>query len=338
MKRPKVSAVVLNWNGGELLLACLRSLEGQTIGGLEVLVVDNASTDDSLDRSREAFPGFRYLPLDTNTGYTGGMNHGIEASRGEYVALLNLDVELQPQYLELCGRALDADPTLGGVTGKLLKLGLSPDGEKVLDTTGHRVFRNRRVVDRGEGEVDRGQYDEERELFSVCGAAPVLRRTMLDDTAVDGEFLDEDFFSYFEDFDLSWRARLRGWRFAFVPEARGIHARGGSGGKASTFILACNHRNRLLTMIKNDSLRGLVRRLPELIYTEVRATFHMLFTRPAALFMAWGHLARLASRALRKRRKIRSRATMDPRQLEEWFEPYDYRLKTTLRRIKGELV
>ena len=211
--------VVLNFNGGDMVLDCLRSVRASDQRALEVICVDNASHDGSDRTVEDAFPEVRLLRLATNTGFTGGMNRGIAESRGEFVALLNLDVTLEPGYLGRCLAAFDGADRLGGVTGKLLRP--DPVQPPILDTTGHTVYRNRRAVDRGEREPDVGQFDADTDLFSVCAAAPVYRRAMLDDIALDGEYFDDDFFAYFEDFDLSWRAQLRGWRFAYVPEARG---------------------------------------------------------------------------------------------------------------------
>lgn len=320
---PAASVVVLNWNGGDLVLKCLDSVARQDFEPFEAVVVDNASTDGSREAIHARFPEARLVALDRNLGYAGGMNAGIEAARGEIMLLLNLDVELEPGYLKACVEALRADPQTGGVTGKLLKPRASQP--PVIDSTGHVVYRNRRAVDRGEWEEDRGQYEEDRDLFSLCGAAPCYRRAMLDDLRVDGECYDEDFFAYFEDFDLCWRGQLRGWRFAFVPEAVARHHRGGSGGRRSTFVLACNHRNRILTMIHNDDPRSFLRHLPGIAYTEVRATLHMLWLRPAALLLAWAQLFRLVPRALRKRREIQRRRTTGRHDLEPWFRPYPYR-------------
>lgn len=306
-----------------MALTCVESAASQKFEPFEVLVVDNASADSSTDSIREKFPSLRILQLGRNLGYAGGMNNGIAETQGEFVLLLNFDVVLRRDYLRRCVEAFRSDSRLGAVTGKLLKPGDSDP--PLLDSTGHLLYRNRRAVDRGEWEEDHGQYDEATSLFSVCGAAPCYRRAMLEDLRVAGEFYDEDFFAYFEDFDLCWRGQLRGWRFAYVPEAVARHHRGGSGGKASTFVLACNHRNRLLTMIRNDDPRSFLRHLPGIAYTEIRATLHMLWLRPAALLLAWAQLLRLLPRALRKRREIQRRRTVDWRALEAWFLPYDYR-------------
>jgi GT2 family glycosyltransferase len=324
------SAVVLNYNGGQMVLDCLASLVEQE-GLAEIVCVDNGSNDGS-DLAIEArFPQVRLVKLAQNSGFAGGMNKGIDETTGDLVALINLDVVLDPSYLRRCADAL-AGPDLGGATGKLFRPGDSQP--RILDTTGHIVYRNRRAVDRGERERDFGQYDQDRSLFSVCGAAPVYRRAMLEDTSIDGEYFDQEFFAYFEDFDLSWRAQLRGWGFVYVPEATGTHHRGGTGSKASTFILACNHRNRLLVMLHNDSPASFFRHFAGIAYTELRATLHMLSLRPAALPLAWAQFFRLLPSQLAKRRKIQRARKISWRQLEPSFHKYEYGVRAFVRRAR----
>jgi GT2 family glycosyltransferase len=329
-QQPQVTVVVLNHNGGSMVLDCLQSVLQQEPCPAELVCVDNGSTDGSDLLIEERFPTVRLIRLPRNIGYAGGMNRGIEASSGEFIATLNLDLTLDPSYLRHCVETLDGDPFLGGVTGKLLRPNdIDPP---IIDTTGHLVYRNRRAVDRGELEPDFGQYDSERDLFSVCGAAPCYRRKMLNDIRIGKEWFDEEFFAYFEDFDISWRAKLRGWRFGFVPEAVGRHHRGATGGKSSTFILACNHRNRWLVMLRNDHPTSFLRALPGIAYTELRATLHMLHLRPSALVLAWAQFLRLLPGQLRKRRFIQTTRKVGYRELDPWFEPYDYGIKATLRR------
>lgn len=329
---PAVSAVVLNYNGGTMVLDCLASLSAQEPACSEVICVDNNSVDGSVEQIEASFPQVRVIRQPQNLGFAGGMNRGIEAAGSELVALINLDVTLDPGYLACCGRALNDDPNLGGVTGKLLRPG--PADPPIIDTTGHLVYRNRRAVDRGEREPDLLQYDGDRSLFSLCGAAPVYRRAMLDDIKLDGEYFDEDFFAYFEDFDLSWRAHLRGWSLGYVPDAVGRHFRGGTGSKSSTFILACNHRNRLLVMLRNDHPASFFRHLPGIAYTELRASLHMLTRRPQALVLAWAQFARLVPRQLSKRRQIQLGRKVRWQQLEPSFEPYDYGIKAMRSRAR----
>ena len=325
------SAVVLNYNGGQMVLDCLSSLAAQEPPPAEIVCVDNGSGDGSDLAIQARFPQVKLVKLAKNAGFAGGMNKGIDETTGELVALINLDVVLEPSYLRLCAEAL-ADAALGGVTGKLLRPGDSEP--RILDTTGHIVYRNRRAVDRGEREPDLGQYDRDLGLFSVCGAAPVYRRAMLEDIAIDSEYFDEEFFAYFEDFDLSWRAQLRGWGFAYVPAANGTHFRGGTGSKASTFILACNHRNRLLVMLRNDHPASFIRHIAGIGYTEVRATLHMLSLRPAALPLAWAQFFRLLPSQLAKRRRIQGARKISWRQLEPSFQRYEYGVRAFMRRAR----
>ena len=319
------SVVVLNWNGGAMVQRCVASVLAQTPPPDDVLVVDNGSTDGSDAQLAERFPGVGMLALGSNTGFAGGMNAGIAATRGDAVLVLNLDVELEPDYLARCLAVLQDDDSLGGITGKLLRF-TGDAGGAVLDSTGHRLYRNRRAVDRGEREPDAGQYDDAREVFGVGGAAPVLRRTMLDDVRHgDDEWFDADFFAYFEDIDLCWRARLRGWRFAYESRAVGRHHRGGTGGRRLDALEAGNHRNRLLMMVKDDALPSVARHLGGIAYTELRSCLHLGATRPRALLLAYVGLLRLLPRMLRKRRQVQGSRTVGWRELEPWLEPYDYR-------------
>ena len=328
---PSIAAVVLNFNGGDMVLDCIETLRAQ-MPPVEVVCVDNGSVDGSADAVAERFGDVRVVRLPENLGFAGGMNRGITATTTPFVALVNSDVLLEPDYFTQCREALERDDRRAGVTGKLLRA--VPTDPPIIDTTGHVVHRNRRPVDRGEREPDDGRYDEEAALFSICAAAALYRREALDDVAVDGEYFDEDFFAYFEDFDLCWRAQMRGWGFAYTPGAVGRHIRHGSGGRASTFILACNYRNRLLVMLRNDVAASFFRHLPGIAYTEVRAIFNTLSIRPAALVRGWIDFFRLLPRQWRRRRRIQATRTVDWRALEPWFEPYEYGIRAVVRRAR----
>lgn len=326
-----IAAVVLNFNGGDMVLDCIETLRAQ-VPPVEVVCVDNGSVDGSADAVAERFADVRLVRLPENLGFAGGMNRGISATTTPYVALVNSDVLLEPDYFARCLDSIERDERRAGVTGKLLRA--APSDPAIIDTTGHTVHRNRRAVDRGEREPDDGRYDEEAALFSICAAAALYRREALDDIALDGEFFDEDFFAYFEDFDLCWRAQLRGWGFAYTPDAVGRHIRHGSGGRASTFILACNYRNRLLVMLRNDVAASFFRHFPGIAYTELRAILNTLSLRPAALFRAWADFFRLVPRQLRRRKRIQAARTVGWRDLEPWFEPYEYSIRAIVRRAR----
>jgi GT2 family glycosyltransferase len=166
------------------------------------------------------------------------------------VLFCNVDVELAPDLVSRCVEALAADDRRGSVQPKLRRSVRAPDGRPVLDTTGHVLTTARLVQNRGEGRVDDGAFDVPGEVFGVSGALALHRRAMLDDVAwrrADGagEVLTEDLFAYFDDVELDWRARLRGWSAWYEPRRR-VHERGGAGPRRTATVEALNWANRLL--------------------------------------------------------------------------------------------
>lgn len=336
----RVTAVVVNWNGGEQLARCLDALLAQDHPDLEVVVVDNASSDGSaavLDRYEQVDGTVQVVRHRTNRGFAGGANAGIAISDGEAVLVANFDVHPRPDYVRVAAAALAADPRRGAVQGKLLRAAPSPAGDPVVDTTGHRAFVTRLFRNRGEGEVDRGQHDRAGEVFGVSGALALYRRAMLDDIAVDGEVFDEDLFAFFEDVDLDWRARLRGWSAWYEPEAVARHERGGAGPRRTRRVEQLNFRNRLLTVLKCDDAAALGRHLPGFLLTTGLKALELLVTHPVAFAGSLAGL-RLVPAMLRKRRVVQGRATVGPSAVAAlWFEPFDYAawVRTWWQRVRG---
>ncbi|MFC2023598.1 glycosyltransferase family 2 protein [Chloroflexota bacterium] len=254
-----VSVVLVNWNGASHVEGCLNSLLAQTWPSLEIILVDNASTDESLKlaRSIEGL-GLRVIENPENVGFAQANNQGIHAARGEFVLFLNIDAELDARFIEYALGALAQDEKLGSVTGKLYLL---KDGSRtdILDSTGVTVRTSRRAHDRGHGQRDTGQFDDAREVFGACAAAALYRRTALESVAIDGEYFDSTFFMYLEDVDLAWRALIGGWECRFVPCAIGWHVRGGSGGGSKRDIQVHHFKNHLLLVLKNDRIRDILR-------------------------------------------------------------------------------
>ena len=235
---------MLNYNGRRFLDVCLESLLSQELdGGFEILVLDNGSSDGSVDHVRQRFSEVRALALDRNLGFAGAYNVGFAEAAGEHVVLLNNDTRARPGWLAALVRAAESDPRVGAVTSKLVFMH-SPD---TIQNAGGLLLTDGSGGDRGSGEPDRGQYERREEVFAVCGAAVLLTRRMLED--VGG--LDDSFFAYYEDTDLSWRMRLRGWKVLYEPAAVVEHVHSGTSTEWSPFFVFHVDRNRLFMILKN---------------------------------------------------------------------------------------
>src|SRR5262245_8585133 len=218
-----VSVLIATFNSAATLPACLESLRAQTYPRLELIIVDNASTDKTL-QALGAAPGNASLIVNPrNTGFAAAQNQAMQNARGEWLLSLNPDVVLAPDFVSQLIAAGKADGRAGTVCGKLLRWQPKAPTQKsnILDSTGIYFLRNLRHLDRGADEVDRGQYDRMEYVFGATGAAALYRRSMVEDVSVEGEFFDQDFFSYREDADVAWRAQLMGWRCLYVPRAVG---------------------------------------------------------------------------------------------------------------------
>jgi GT2 family glycosyltransferase len=237
------SVIVVNWNGREHLDVCLGSLRRQTLPGVEIVLVDNASTDDSLAFVRARFgDAVHVVALPENRGYAGGLNAGIAAARGRYLMPLNSDTEVAAECCERLVVAADAHPTTGMFAPKILEF----DERTRLDNVGHWLYPDGLSRGRGRLEIDRGQYDAEEEIVLPSGCAVLLRRAMLADVGL----FDEDLFAYCDDTDLGLRARLAGWRCRSVPAAVVYHKYSAASAAYSPLKAFLVERNRAWVAIK----------------------------------------------------------------------------------------
>ncbi len=318
-----VSITLLNWNGKQFIEECIESVLAQTYSHIQFTIIDNCSTDGSPELIEEKYPGIQLVKNKQNVGYSRAHNQGIKMAQGSLIIPLNYDVVLDKEFVaELVG-AIDADDKIGSVSGKLLRL--TEDGKTdTIDSTGHLIFSNRYVVNRGEDKQDTGQYDTPDEIFGVCGAASLYRRDMLEDIKVNEEYLDEDFFIMLEDVDLDWRARLRGWKSVYNPEAVAYHYRTGSGAQKSRLLQRHYYKNRYLTFIKNDSLPSVLRHYPSIWLMDVYLHIDLVFTSPIALVQGVWDIIRLSGKMLKKRRIIQSQRLITPDDIEKWFHKYRF--------------
>jgi GT2 family glycosyltransferase len=207
-----VSAVVVNWNAHQHLELCLGSLLRQTVRGIEVIMVDNASTDGSVEFARQRFGNaVRIIQQSENIGYGSALNQGFRKARGRYLFALNCDTDVAPTCLATLVDVGDRYPNAGSLAPKILNYA-EPE---IIDNVGHLLYPDGLSRGRGRLERDRGQFDREEEILIFSGCAVLLRRAMLADIGL----FDPDLFAYCEDTDLGLRAQLAGWRCRYVPGA-----------------------------------------------------------------------------------------------------------------------
>jgi GT2 family glycosyltransferase len=342
----RVTAVVVAWNAAGHLRACLDALDAQDHPDLEVLVVDNASSDATPRVLTDLAGQSRRHPLRvrwnaTNRGFTGAVNDALTESDADAVLIANVDVRPAPDMVSRLVAVLEQDPDCGSVQPRLHRMATDADGRRVLDTTGHLATRARLFRNRGEGQPDDGRFGRREEVFGVSGAMALHRRAMLDDVAWrrgDGlEWLTEDLFAYFDDVELDWRARLLGWRAIYEPAAVGAHERGGAGPRRTARVEALNFSNRLLVVATCDAAASLRRAAPLVTVTTLLKLVELAISTPRALVPAVRRLGLLPA-ARRRRAELLARARVAPATVvDRWFEPFDPRdwVRTWWRRVRG---
>jgi len=313
MIEPKlVSINVLSTNERDCLRRCLLCIRQQTYTPIEVIVIDNASTDGTADLLKSEFPEVKVIRNSENLGYCKSHNIAIRECRGDYIMPLNADVFMQPDFVAAKVEAIQVAPNIGMVEGKLLRIE-GPEAplpqRSVIDGVGCVVTRARRNFERGQGQPDTGQFEHRQFVFGASGAAPLYRREMLEDIAVFGEYFDEDFFIYRDEVDLAWRAQWLGWKCIFTPAAVAYHVRRYAPDKRSSvpkFFRQLQLRNRYLMIVKNASLSNIIRDLHHILWFEFRQWAYIPIFEPH-LFKGLFGAIRLVPRMLRKRKVIRSR-------------------------------
>ena len=322
----KISVIVLNWNGRQYLPECLDSLEAQTLRDFEVILVDNGSADGSAQFIHDEYPWVKLVELPENVGFAAGNNRGREAASGEYLVALNNDTRVEPDFLaELLAAAQDS-PKAGMVAAKMLNY-FEPGR---IDAVALKIGVNGLGYNIGVGETDRGQYEHGVAAFGPCGGAALYRRDMIERIG----FFDPDFFAYYEDFDLAWRARLAGWECAMAPKAVVYHVHSATSGESSPFKVYQTHRNKWYVILKNWPRGVILRRLFSLVLADV-ASFALALARGrggAALRARLDVLKNLG--ALReKRRAVQEGRLLTDRQVEELFSPHEHPVKTLRRKL-----
>lgn len=244
---------MLCWNNAAIIDRCVDHLLATTgPRSLQVVVVDNGSTDGSVDGWASRHPSVELLQTGANLGYAGGMNRGlVDLQEVDAVALVNSDAFVDPGWLTPLAAALETDDRVGAACPKILFAEPDSDGRPVINNVGNELSATWEPRDRGYGEVDQGQWDREEDVWGWCGAAVLLRRSYLDEV---GHF-DDRLFLYAEDTDLAWRGAHAGWRYRYVPSSVVHHLhRASSGGTRTPLLDHLNRRNRLVVVTRHGGV------------------------------------------------------------------------------------
>ena len=332
-----VTALVVTWDSAADIDRCLRSLDAVEHDAFDIVVLDNASRDDTVDRVEALRASGRrhalsLVRLPHNHGFCGAVNIGIRASTADAVLLVNPDATIGPDALGHLLRVLDAHPDCGSVQPKVLRLrppdpaaGPAAGGAAVIDTTGHVLTRPRLLLNRGAGEPDDGRFDVAGEVFGASGALALHRRAMLEDVARGvgerREYLTEDLVAYFDDVDLDLRARQRGWTARYEPLAVGHHARAGASRRRRRRVRVLNLANHPLVIVGNEGARSLLRDAAVIVPLWLVRIAAATVRSPIAMVLAIGRL-RLLPAALRRGRVDRARAIVPLAEVfERWCDP-----------------
>lgn len=258
MDKPRMSVVVLNWNGKKYLEGCINSLKQQTFKDLEIIVVDNGSTDGSVSYMKSNYSEIKLIELLDNKGFAAGSNAGIKKARGEYIATLNNDTVVDPIWAEELCKAMERNQSVGICGSKILLV--DPEGQ--IDTVGSFFKVNGRSGNIGQGEIDTGRYDKECEVFGASAGAALYRASMLREIGL----FDEDFFNSYEDNDLCFRANLRGYKCLYVPSALVHHLGTATIRSCSYFHIYHLSKNDLNPFIKCFPLRLMFKYLFNILF------------------------------------------------------------------------
>jgi GT2 family glycosyltransferase len=348
-----IAVVIANWNGKKYLKDCFDSLSVQTYQEFRIFFIDNGSTDGSVEFMKENYLQKQFqnrldiIKFEKNTGFAKGYNVGMkkafEDKNIEYAFVLNNDTKLDEKCIEELLNLAKKHSEAGSIQSKVLNF---YDPRKI-DCAGILLSVDGVATNRGYGEKDSGQYDDETEIFGANGTASLFARKALEKTKLSaGEYFDNSYFAYYEDVDLAWRLRLAGFKSYYCPKAVVYHVHSATAGRISGFKAYYLNRNRFFTLIKNYPFCRLL--LILFILTPVRYIF-LLFRvimkkgRKGAEFsgQSKGAVAKEILRAWRsvisnfpslfkKRRVARKNKKASYAEVKRWFREYKVRWSKTV--------
>jgi GT2 family glycosyltransferase len=317
MSGPRIGGVIVAWNAEEDLPALLASLREQTCGLARLTLIDNGSSDRTVEIAESRYPGIKTVRNGKNLGFARGTNIGLEMVMEdcELVLTINQDIILEKDCLEKLAEAAERHPEAASFQPLLFRMASKGDQDPIVDSSGHLMYRDRVAVNRGAGKR-RSEVETGGPLFGVSAALALYRSDALRGVSPDGEVFCSDFFSYFEDVDLDYRLLLAGWEPRFCPEAVAWHAHAGSGLRRRPMIRMHGAKNRWLLMYRHESLNSLAGCWGAVIRQDLFSLAKALLTDLPALagpVLALWYLPR----ALSWRKRFRPLRRLTPEDLRE---------------------
>ncbi len=315
-----VTLIVIHYGKTELLRECLSSLSFIKYPSLEVIIISNSPIDAELEELQKKHPHKKFIFSETNLGYAGGCNKGIELASGKYLFILNNDVELDSDCLSPLVSIAERDTAIALAQPKILSLRDKQNFEYsgaaggLMDVLGY-PFAAGRVFN--EVERDTGQYEQSTEIFWASGAALFAKKSAVKEA---GGF-DASFFAYMEEIDLAWRLHLLGYKLIYVPEARIYHLGSAGMDRKSLTHLYLNHRNNLVMVLKNYSATTLLRVLPIRMVLEAATMVYALLKenplRAKAIAKAVLNVTVNILPILRERKKVQSNRVVKDKDIQK---------------------
>ena len=338
---PKVAINLVRYNQPkEMLKQCIDAILAQDYADFELTLTENGSADtETIEYFKKNYnhSKFKIANNHKNLGYAGAHNKFFHQSNAEFVMPINPDATLQPGFLKNIVAVFE-DPKVAAATGKMLRPQKDSAGNHIIDGTGVIIEKSRRARERGQNDIDFGQYDknpEDRKVFAVSGTAPLYRKSALEAVRLgDEEYFDPDFFMYWEDVDLGWRLRLAGFEARYVPEALLYHSRvaGQSKGgyknplrfykhhkKLPQNIRRWNWRNHLFMIVKNDFGWNFFAGLPDIILREA-AMFVWIAVFETKTLTIIPSFFGLLPKIWAKRQIIQANRKVSSEQISVWFK------------------
>ncbi len=320
--KPLISIIILNYNGIKFLKVLFDSLLKTTYSNYEIIMVDNYSTDDSVNFVQKNYPSVKVYGTGKNLGYAGGNNFGIKKANGEIILLLNNDIEVTPNWLNPIIEEFQSDENIAACQPKILQMKNRNYFEYAgasggfLDIFGYPFLRGR-IMDTIE--KDEGQYDDNIDLFWASGAAIAIHKKVLEQSGL----LDEDFFLHMEEIDLCWRILLQGKRIRVCTDSIIYHFGGGSLQQGNFKKIYFNHRNSVFMMLKNYSTHRLLYLLPVRIALDKITFLKGLITFDTkllkSLFMAYKWLIINFKLIMKKRKIVQQNRKVKDKALDKLF-------------------